>query len=87
MLFFVHDLRWVCEVDCLDHHAGYRALLNSKQFEQVLLVDLSDELANLDVAVEVLAAATTRQVDEVVAMETTLFVKTVVDRDDVLLLE
>ena len=87
VLFFVHDLRRVRQVNRLNHHTGNGALFDSEEFEQVLFVDLSDELADFDVTVEVLATTATRQVDKVVAMEATLFIKLVVNRDNVFLFE
>ena len=87
MLLLVHYLSWISQVDSFDHHASDRAFLDGEQLEQVSLVDLCDEFADFDIAVEVLPAPPTRQVNKGVAVVAAFLAQAVLNLQNVSLFE
>ena len=87
MLFLVHNFVRVSQIDRFNHHASDATLFNRQKLQEVRLVDLSDQLANLDVTHEVLAATSTRQVHKVVTLVTASLAQLIIYLNDILLLE
>lgn len=87
MFLFVHNLRRVSQVNCLDHHASHGAFLDSEKLQEVGLIDLTNQFTDFDITVEVLTASATGQVNEAITMVTASVTETVLNLDDVLFLE
>lgn len=87
VLLSVHDFIRLLKLDSLDHHLGCATLLNDKELEQVILVDLMNKFIDLDVAHDVLALAAAGKMHEPITVSLAFDAQLFIDGVDVRLLQ